>query len=74
MIFNPIQMGADFTSWYMSDIECTVRDIVDQLHFYYGRHNEVPIDVLEKELQDKNLNYADLPFSCKEMIDELEIC
>ena len=31
MNFNPIQMGADFTSWYMSDVEIKVRGMVDEL-------------------------------------------
>ena len=34
MNFNPIQMGADFTSWYMSDVEIKVRGMVDELQYY----------------------------------------
>lgn len=73
MNFNPIQMGADFTSWYVSDVENKVRDMVNTLHagFFY---DEVPIERVNLELGYLGLNYADLPQSCKDMIDELDIC
>ena len=74
MIFNPIQMGPDFTSWYMSDIEIRVRSMVDELMFEYGHHNEIPIDIVNQRIHDYGFIYEDLPQSCKNMIDELKIC
>lgn len=73
MDFNPIQMGADFTSWYMSDIEIKVRNMVNELHAGFMYH-EVPIDRINFELNYLGLNYEDLPQSCKDMIDELDVC
>lgn len=73
MDFNPIQMGAAFASWYMSDIEIKVRSIVDELSFRYG-HDEVPIDAVTDALESWGIKYEYLPQSCKDMIDELEVC
>ena len=72
MFFNPVQTGAAFTSWYMSDIEIKVRSIVDELSFRYG-HDEVPIDAVTMALDDWGIKYEYLPQSCKDMIDELNI-
>jgi hypothetical protein len=73
MNFNPIQMGADFTSWYMSDVEIRVRGMVDELLFY-NRHG-IPIspEVVERELYELGLRYSELPQFCRDMIDELEL-
>lgn len=73
MDFNPIQMGAAFTSWYMSDIEIKVRSIVDELYYRYGG-NEVPIDAVTNALEFWGIKYKYLPQSCRDMIDELEVC
>jgi len=72
MFFNPIQTGAAFASWYMSDIEIKVRSIVDELSFQYG-HDEVPIDAVTMALDDWGIKYEYLPQSCKDMIDELNV-
>lgn len=73
MNFNPIQMGSDFTSWYLSDVEIKVRDMVNDLKtgFYY--HNAIPAERIKVELDYLGLNYHDLPQSCKDMIDELNV-
>lgn len=71
MNFNPIQMGSDFSSWYLSDLEIRVRNLVDQLMIKFDNH--VPIDILEYELINQNLSYNNLPQSCKDIIDELEV-
>lgn len=73
MNFNPIQMGADFTSWYMSDVEIKVRDMVNELYAGFMYH-DVPIDRINLELKYLGLKYEDLPQSCKDMIDELNVC
>lgn len=73
MNFNPIQMGADFTSWYMSDVEIKVRDMVNELRAGFMYH-DVPIDRINLELKYLGLKYEDLPQSCKDMIDELDVC
>lgn len=72
MDFNPIQMGSKFTSWYMTDVEIKVRGMVDELYAGFRDH-PVPIDRLELELGYLGLKYEDLPQSCKDMIDELEV-
>lgn len=72
MDFNPIQMGAGFTSWYMSDIEIKVRSMVDELQFRYG-HGEMPRCVVDSEMQSLGIDYYTLPHSCQNMIDELEV-
>lgn len=74
MFFNPIQMGADFTSWYMSDIEIRVREMVDELHSYVNHGISITKDAIDSELYNLGVNYEDLPQSCKDMIDELDIC
>ena len=74
MFFNPIQMGADFTSWYMSDIEIRVREMVDELHSYANHGVDITKDAIDFELYNLGINYEDLPQSCKDMIDELDIC
>lgn len=73
MNFNPIQMGPEFTSWYMSDVEIKVRDMVNALHAEFMYH-EVPIERINLELELLGLKYEDLPQSCKDMIDELDVC
>lgn len=73
MNFNPIQMGADFTSWYVTDVEIKVRDMVNELHAGFMYH-DVPIDRINLELKYLGLKYEDLPQSCKDMIDELDVC
>jgi len=74
MNFNPIQMGADFTSWYMSDLEICVREMVDELHSYANHGIGITKDAIDSELYNLRVNYEDLPQSCKDMIDELDIC
>lgn len=71
--FNPIQMGADFTSFHISEIENEVRDMVDSLLFRYG-HEEFSIDILKNEMASRQIDYDELPQSCRDMIDELEVC
>jgi len=73
MDFNPIQMGAEFTSWYTSDVENKVRDMVNALHAGFMYH-DVPIDRIDLELQYLGLEYNSLPQSCKDIIDELSVC
>lgn len=73
MFFNPIQMGADFTSWYMSDIEIRVREMVDELHSYTNHGIGITKDVIDSELYNLGINYENLPQSCKDMIDEINI-
>jgi len=73
MIFNPIQMGPEFTSWYMSDVEIKVREMVNELHAGF-MYQDVPVDRINLELSYLGLNYEDLPQSCKDMIDELDVC
>lgn len=73
MNFNPIQMGADFTSWYITDVEIKVRDMVNELHAGFMYH-DVPVDRINLELKYLGLEYEDLPQSCKDMIDELNVC
>lgn len=73
MFFNPIQMGADFTSWYMSDIEIRVREMVDELHSYVNRGVGITKDAIDSELYYLGVNYEDLPQSCKDMIDKINI-
>lgn len=73
MNFNPIQMGPEFTSWYMSDVEIKIRDMVNALHAGFIYH-EVPIERIDLELKLLGLKYEDLPQSCKDMIDELDVC
>lgn len=73
MNFNPIQMGSDFTSWYISDIEIKIREMVNTLHVGFMYH-EVPAERIDLELKFLGLNYEDLPQSCKDMIDELDVC
>ena len=71
--FNPIQMGADFTSWHMSDIEIKVRGMVDELCYYSRYGVRITKDAIDRDLYDLGLNYNDLPQSCKDMIDEIDI-
>ena len=73
MNFNPIQMGADFTSWYMSDVEIKVRGMVDELAYYSRYGVTITKDAIDSDLHDLGLIYEDLPQSCKDMIDELDI-
>ena len=73
MNFNPIQMGSDFTSWYISDVEIKIREMVNTLHAGFAYH-EVPVERIDLELKFLGLNYQDLPQSCKDMIDELDVC
>ena len=73
MNFNPIQMGSDFTSWYVSDIEIKIREMVNTLHAGFAYH-AVPTERIDLELKFLGLNYEDLPQSCKDMIDELDVC
>lgn len=72
MNFNPIQMGSDFTSWYISDIECKVRDMVNSLKAGFYFHT-IPAERINIELEYLGLNYENLPQSCKDMIDELDV-
>lgn len=71
--FNPIQMGPEFTSWYMSDVEIKVRGMVNELHAGFMYH-DVPIDRINLELKYLGFDYDSLPQSCKDMIDELDVC
>ena len=71
--FNPIQMGSEFTSWYMTETELAVRDMVNELHAGFMYH-DVPIDRIDLELNNLGLEYDSLPQSCKDMIDELDVC
>lgn len=73
MNFNPIQMGADFTSWYMSDVEIKVRGMVDELQYYCIHGVTITKERIDSDLADLGLNYEDLPQSCKDMIDEIDI-
>lgn len=73
MNFNPIQMGADFTSWYMSDVEIKVRQMVNELYLKF-RDRDISIEYIDWELNNLGLDYMSLPQSCKDMIDELDIC
>ena len=73
MNFNPIQMGPEFTSWYVSDVEIKIRNMVNALHAGFIYH-EVPIERINLELKFLGLRYEDLPQSCKDMIDELDVC
>lgn len=73
MNFNPIQMGADFTSWYMSDVEIKVRDMVDDFHRYTSYGIGITKDAIDQGLYELGLNYMDLPQTCKDMIDEIDI-
>lgn len=73
MNFNPIQMGANFTSWYMSDLEIRVRGMVDELHHYCAHGVKITKDTIDQELYYLGVNYEDLPQSCKDMIDEIDI-
>lgn len=73
MNFNPIQMGSDFTSWYLSDVEIKVRGMVDELCFYTRHGVRITKEAVDQNLYELGLNYEDLPQSCKDMIDELDI-
>ena len=73
MIFNPIQMGPEFTSWYMSDVEIKVRGMVDELCYYTKHGVKITKDAINQELYNLGLVYEDLPQSCKDMIDEIDI-
>ena len=73
MNFNPIQMGSEFTSWYMSDVEIKVRGMVDELQYYCIHGVKITKDAIDQELHNLNLIYEDLPQSCKDMIDEIDI-
>lgn len=73
MNFNPIQMGSDFTSWYMSDVEIKVRGMVDELQYYCVHGVKITKNAIDQELHNLNLIYEDLPQSCKDMIDEIDI-
>ena len=73
MNFNPIQMGPEFTSWYMSDVEIKIREMVNALHAGFMYH-EVPTERIDLELKFLGLKYEDLPQSCKDIIDELDVC
>ena len=73
MNFNPIQMGPEFTSWYMSDAEIKVRGMVDELQYYCIHGVKITKDAIDQELYDLGLIYEDLPQSCKDMIDEIDI-
>ena len=73
MNFNPIQMGSEFTSWYMSDVEIKVRGMVDELQYYCIHGVKTTKDAIDQELHNLNLIYEDLPQSCKDMIDEIDI-
>lgn len=73
MNFNPIQMGADFTSWYMTDLELRVRGMVDELCYYCKYGVKITKDAIDQELYYLGVNYEDLPQSCKDMIDEIDI-
>lgn len=73
MNFNPIQMGPEFTSWYTSDLEIRVRGMVDELSYYNIHGVKIDVDVIERELYDLGVRYEDLPQSCKDMIDELDV-
>lgn len=72
MDFNPIQMGSEFTSWYMSDLEIRVREMVNTLYVGF-MYDTIPASRIDLELSFLGLNYEDLPQSCKNMIDELDI-
>lgn len=69
--YNPIQMGSSFTSFHESELEFEIRDMVDSLIRQYGY--VVPVTSIDTELTHRNLIYNDLPQSCKDMIDELDV-
>lgn len=71
--FNPIQMGPEFTSWHMTEVELAVRAMVNELFVNFMDH-DVPIDRIDLELSYLGLEYDSLPQSCKDMIDELDVC
>lgn len=66
-------MGPEFTSWYTSDLEIRVRGMVDELSFYNIHGVKIDVDIIERELHDLGVRYEDLPQSCKDMIDELDV-
>jgi len=70
--FNPIQMGSDFTSFHISEIEIEVRNMVNELHACFMYHS-IPVDRINLELKYRGLDYNSLPQSCKDMIDELDV-
>lgn len=70
--YNPIQMGSDFTSFHMSELEIEIRSMVDELYFHY-RDKPISIEYIDYQLEQRGLDYFDLPQSCKDMIDELDI-
>lgn len=75
MIFNPIQMGPEFTSWYMSDLEIRTRSMVNEIFATMrDRHDSISVDRLYNALEEWGLEYDELPQSCREMINELTIC
>jgi hypothetical protein len=57
----------------MSDVEIKIRDMVNALHAGFMYH-EVPTERIDLELEFLGLKYEDLPQSCKDMIDELDVC
>ena len=71
MNFNPIQMGAGFTSWYISDVEIKTRTMVDEIKACWG--SSVDRNIVSREMSQRGLYYPDLPQSCVDMIDELDV-
>ena len=70
--FNPIQMGPDFTSFHISEIEIEVRDMINELRAGFMYHS-IPVDRINLELKYRGLDYNLLPQSCKDMIDKLDV-
>ena len=70
--FNPIQMGADFTAFNLSELEHEIRSTVDYLQYIHG-HGPMFVDEVDYHLARIGVDYDDLPYSCKQILDELDL-
>ena len=48
--------------------------MVDEFHSYANHGVGITKDAIDFGLYNLGINYEDLPQSCKDMIDELDIC